>query len=114
MARYKVGETIWVLHETKYRKQFRKVEVVNCWTESTNVWYKLPNGEIHNALFHYADKTRKGLIDKLINDLDNEFVKDTDEIREQIRALNQKMLDIEARYNSELDFLKTQREGDGN
>lgn len=115
MARYKAGETVWVLYEGKYRRQILKVEVVNCWTESVNIWYKLPSGAKHTQLFHYVDRTRNGLIDKLIKDIQIEFVRSTDEISAQIKALNQKMLEIEAEYNSELDFLNAQKEdGDGN
>ena len=119
MEQYKVGETVWVLHEGGFKREIVQVKISKVVIgKNTNniayVWYHY-NGELEGVHVDEVDYSHEQLIDKLICDNTKKFNERTDQIRDEIKALNQKMLELESEYNSELDFLNAQKEnGDGN
>lgn len=115
MSHYKKGETIWVFSEGEFKNEIVQAKVLTHDNSIEFVTYRSKNDRERGAFTWHIHRSRKALIDKLINELNKQFVEDTDYLRGAIKQLNDKMLAIEAKYETKLDFLNAQKEdGDGN
>ncbi len=119
MEQYKVGETVWVLHQGQFKREIvqvkiSKVDIAKYTNHVVYIWYYY-NDELEGVQADKVDIHRDGLIYKLMCENTRKFNDRTNKIRDEIKALNDKMLLIQQKYEADLDFLNAQKEdGDGN